>query len=483
MIIQPVTDKSAWSFSKTDLFRIYSTKSFFLPTPPPREVFRRRIEYIKRRIADDSEGRRSGRYLSERGINISIGNLENFATELEDQFVNHERTARLLGEISNYNIRTTLNLARRVMTSSVFKIEDVLVARAAGSKRVIPWTRFMSALLKGDHEMYRSGDVPEIVNVFQVDSHIRQSPLFPLRVLKLLEATANAARDIEGKHLSAGSVHDFFEVWGCSEAAIDLALESLVENGLIEKFDPSISELARNQKLAITHAGRAHIKMALEEKVYFEQMALTTMLTVESVADEIRQEYRGEGPFTERLGNVRNLFSRHLLSADAEETTQPRSKVQDGVQHDIERGIRRYLVDSVGEDEGIRRSEIVDVVATIDWYSPRLGYGFADCTEVDGGVFLHKGVLVAGGFDNVCDGDELVCSVEFTERGPQIASIERNRTTDYDIVVQRCRVIRLFEERRYGFVRPVDSTTDGADAFFSFFGVGQPRKSKSCCGR
>ena len=44
MVIQPVTDKSAWSFSKTDIFGIYSTKSFFLPTPPPREVFRKRIE-------------------------------------------------------------------------------------------------------------------------------------------------------------------------------------------------------------------------------------------------------------------------------------------------------------------------------------------------------------------------------------------------------------------------------------------------------
>ncbi|MEX1716924.1 AAA family ATPase, partial [Escherichia coli] len=46
LVIFPVTDKSAWIFSKTDIFSIYQSKSFFLPTPSPREVFRKRINFI-----------------------------------------------------------------------------------------------------------------------------------------------------------------------------------------------------------------------------------------------------------------------------------------------------------------------------------------------------------------------------------------------------------------------------------------------------
>ena len=45
LLIFPVTDKSVWSFSKTDIFGIYQSRSFFLPTPAPREVFRKRIDF------------------------------------------------------------------------------------------------------------------------------------------------------------------------------------------------------------------------------------------------------------------------------------------------------------------------------------------------------------------------------------------------------------------------------------------------------
>ena len=63
MVIQPVTDKSAWSFSRTEIFHIYSSKSFFLPTPPPREVFRKRIDYIRKQLASDSTEKDCGSLL------------------------------------------------------------------------------------------------------------------------------------------------------------------------------------------------------------------------------------------------------------------------------------------------------------------------------------------------------------------------------------------------------------------------------------
>ena len=144
--------------------------------------------------------------------------------------------------------------------------------------------------------MYRVGDVSEIVNVFQVNDQIRQSPLIHVSILALLQATANAAREVDGNHLAGSSIHDYFEAMGCTEASVDLALEWLIENRLLEKFDPSIPELPRDQKLAITHSGRAHLKLALEEDVYFEQMALTTGVPAEAVVEQIRDEYRADIP-------------------------------------------------------------------------------------------------------------------------------------------------------------------------------------------
>ena len=77
------------------------------------------------------------------------------------------------------------------MTSAVFGIRDILVAHAAGRKRVLSWGHFMNALLKGDHEMFRIGDVPEVINVYQVNENVRQSPLLGLRILHLLATTCS----------------------------------------------------------------------------------------------------------------------------------------------------------------------------------------------------------------------------------------------------------------------------------------------------
>ena len=439
IVIQPVTDKSAWSFSKTDIFGIYSTKSFFLPTPPPREVFRKRIDYIKRKIAQSTEGESSKQYLSERGIRISIGSLERFASELEAQFVNHERSARLLGEISNYNIRTTLELAQRVMTSAVFKIENILAARVEGKRPATSWAQFMNALLKGDYEFYRAVDIPEILNVFQVDEEIRQSPLLRIRVLILLRATANAAGDIEGRHLTSGSIHDYFEVFGCTELAMDRALEWLIDRRLIEKFDPSVPELEREQKLAITYAGRAHLKLALEENIYFEQMALTTRLSADVIATELRDEWRSQRPFREKCRVVRSGFASYLLSEDVAEMDGQRGGRIFEVQDLLDRGIERHTLDQATEGKHMEPRILRDIVATVDWFSVKNGYGFADCTEVDGQVYLNNEALLSSGLKSVSDGDDLLCSVVFADRGPQVLEIQSLRTEDSEIIKKRCR--------------------------------------------
>src|SRR6056297_3385752 len=108
ILIFPITDKSAWSFTKSDIYSIYQSKSFFLPTPPPREVFRRRIDYLKDKLATVEQKPAGKTYLTERNISISIANLNGFADVVEDSFVNDVFAAKILGEFSNYNIRRTL---------------------------------------------------------------------------------------------------------------------------------------------------------------------------------------------------------------------------------------------------------------------------------------------------------------------------------------------------------------------------------------
>src|SRR6516162_9101825 len=123
LLLFPLTDRSAWSFSKTELFNIYSSKSYFLPTPPPREVFRKRLEYLKAKMRPS--GKTQGLYDAGKGFRVKLESLEAFASAIEDIFVRQDYISNRLGSLANYNIRKTLALARRVITSSALNIEDL----------------------------------------------------------------------------------------------------------------------------------------------------------------------------------------------------------------------------------------------------------------------------------------------------------------------------------------------------------------------
>ena len=165
---------------------------------------------------------------------------------------------------------------------------------------------------------------------------------------------------------------------------------------------------------------------------------------------------------------MRSRFAEHLVAADGEEMRQPERGEQYLGQREVVRSIERHGGLERHRDEEPQQQPLEDVVATVDWFSLRLGYGFAECAGVEGQIFLHKDVLTDDSMLNVRDGDDLVCSVGFREKGPQITKVTSIRTRDIDVAVKKCRVIRLFHDRGYGFVGPIDSASEGADAFFHF---------------
>ena len=262
LLIFPVTDKSAWSFSKTDIFGIYQSRSFFLPTPAPKEVFRRRIDFLKQRLSENITEDERNSYFSSRGIKISIGDLNRFAQVLENVFVEQDYTSSLIGELTNYNIRRTLLLSKRVITSAIFNIDDLIRSFITNETVATNYSKFMNALIKGDHEAYKRVDANEIFPIFQVDQEIRQSPLMALRILALLDSLYKSGKSIDKRHSSVQSILNYFEAVGCMESSVDRALLSLLEAGLIEPYDASIRDLSPGQSLAISFSGRAHLRLS-----------------------------------------------------------------------------------------------------------------------------------------------------------------------------------------------------------------------------
>ena len=484
LLIFPVTDKSAWSFSKTDMFGIYQSKSFFLPTPAPREVFRKRIDFLKQNISGDANGERRSSYFSSRGIKISIDDLSGFAQVLEDVFVNQDYTSSLIGELTNYNIRRTLLLSKRVITSSVFKIDDLIRSFIIQETIATSFSKFMNALMKGDYEAYKPGDSHEIFPIFQVDQEIRQSPLMALRILVLLDSVYKAGKSVDERHIDVQSVFDYFDAIGCSEAAVDRGLLSLLESKLVEPFDASVRDLSSVQRLAISFSGRAHLRLALNNNVFLEQMALTTSIINEDIANQIRHIYLSNAAYYKRMNSVREKFVDYILKEDKNYMSIPPQREQYECQLNLTNRLEHFIQEEF--HEGDEENDSIDrtykeglvlkgVIATVDWFDVEKGFGFVDTEDLDGKVFLHLQQLHESGIDSVSDGDDLLCDISRNTKGLYITKVH-DIEVDLDVVeTSDCRIIRVFHDRNYGFVQIADSSRD---AFFHFSVIPSAERNK-----
>lgn len=480
MVVFPVTDKSAWAFSKTDLYGIYRSKSFFLPTPPPREVFRRRIDYIRDKIQKLATPDRQKEYLVGKGIRLSIESMVGFAAVLEEIFVDHDYTAKTIGELSNYNIRRTLELCHRVMTSSVLKVEELVKAFLLGKRITLDYQKFMNALMRGDYQYFKQSDNHNIFPIFQVDGQIRQSPLLNVRILMLLDEMRLASRDVESRHLSVQSIIDFFDAMGASEVGLDGAISRLKHAGLVEAYDPSVQELSGDQRLAISHSGIRHLRLALGNVVFFEQMALTTGIVTHDIVQIIRGKYRGEGGegrYVDRMAEVRAVFADYLIEEDGRHLHMPSQMPQYERQRDIEDSIL-----GIAGRSSTQKSEIViegsgpepaleGAICTVGWFNYDRGYGFVDMEGREDQAFLHVEILREGNIDRVFDGDRILCDVARKPKGlfvSRVTDVEEDRE---NIEVVDARVIRIFADRGYGFVTIGDGSRD-AIFYLSFLDQG-----------
>lgn len=462
IIIFPITDKSAWSFTKTDIYSIYQSKSFFLPTPPPREVFRKRISYLSDKLQSDGASD-SNKYLTNRGITISIPNLEKFANVVEEAFVNDEYSAKILGEVSNYNIRRTLRLARRVITSPVFRIEDLITTYASGSATYGKYAKFLNALIKGDYNFYNKDDaeIGEITSVFQVDKKFKQSPLLLIRILALLDATDNAASNVDERHLAYQNLSEYFQVLGTSEAAIDTVVLKMIQSKLIEPFDPSLRDLSSAQRLAISFSGKAHLKLATNNPVFFEQMAMTTEILNPDVTSMIKSMYTSDTPIDKKYANIRSIFATYLIEHDQLEIEVPKKLEHFECQIDVIDQIQGFIITVSDGEINATRGEDLDankdtlyqaVLATVDFYDVNKGFGFVEIDEIGERCFVGSDVVKSSGLISLSDGDDILCDVGPSTRGPQVVAIHDIQNKPDEITLIECQVVRLRADHYYGFV-------------------------------
>lgn len=322
-IIVPITDRTVWRLSKVGALQSYTSKSFYLPVPEAKEIFSRRVKFVKEKI--NIEKVHNSAYFSKKGFSVSIDDLSMFADAVERIFIDNDYVSGLIGRLANFDIRRMLRLAERIFISPEVKIDDIVKSHYGGPSVAADKQRTHRALIKGEYDRFSELENEYVCNLFFTDPRKPSSPLLPLYILWVLRQRHATVRidQIEARHWLVSELCDFFEGCGISIEAVLSDIRRLFDRRLIETLDPNVRILGVADRISIKESGVAHIDLIATSSVYMEQMALTTGINLRSVRDEIKQKAHISN--NQSFLEIRDIFIAYLLKVDASRLSIPQT--------------------------------------------------------------------------------------------------------------------------------------------------------------
>lgn len=447
-MIVPITDHTIWQLSKSGPLQSYRAKSFFLPVPSTKKILEKRIEYIGSEV--NSSERVSGKYTLPNGIQVSLENLKGFVSSLEEVFLKNDFIARRIGYLANFDIRRSLELSKRLMTSPFIGIDRLIAAYINMTTLHVSRSNITLGLVNGQHEKFRQDQSDFILNLFEVHSKSIGSPLLRLRILSLLLDKQRSVNDSLESFLTCSDIEEYFEAMGVPANLTRTSLQKLLETRLIEPYDPTDQTAHAGQRVSLTTSGEMHIEMAMHDSIYFSQMALITGVRDAGLADSIRTDFKSKSPAHLKMEEIKSKFLAYCITQDAIFSKIPSSNPNYETQ--------RALVDEL--QATLKES---GVEARVDWFNPNQGYGFVHLIKKKERAFLSLTVLEEFGVNDLHQRDEIICEIARSTRGYHVTKIENinlvrsSRTMDSpptDSEYSVTKVVFYNPIKGFGFLKP-----------------------------
>ncbi len=289
-VICPITDRTIWQLSKSGPLQSYDVKAFYLPIPSTKDILERRLQFINSKTAIPSA--QNQQYFLKKGIRLSVADINAFAACVEGIFVETEYVSRTVSWLCNHDIRRSLVLTQKVLSSPHISIDDLVKTFISGRKLRIMEHAIRKAIFLGDYDKFQQDQSEFVLNMFSVSSRDITSPLIRLTILQLLKEKEATKEDSEQAYIEVSEIHAFLDSLGVNFHAAQGHLETLAKFRCIEPYDPTEQTIQENTRLKITHSGLIHMEFCLDDPTYMEHVGLSSDVRESSEIDQVRQKVR-----------------------------------------------------------------------------------------------------------------------------------------------------------------------------------------------
>ena len=310
LILIPITDKTSWQLSRQGALQSFDSESFFLPTPLPKIILEKRIEFIEKKLYE-KQTKGAGYFLS-KGIRLSLEDLQAFTFCLQQVFLNTGMVAKWVGNLANNDIRRCLQLVRNIISSPYLKVEELIKAYLYQSSFSVSEDDIKRAIILKGYNYYPTGQNEFVQNLFSLSTEVDTTPLLALRILRLLR---------DAKHHDAGGLEDFVAVEqildylhaiGIERRTTRLCLDAILKSGLCFSYDPTVVDIGYVKKIQLSPSGLQHLHWGAWDEIYIGAMLPVTPIPEEDVHHKLMgldERIRWKA----RIG----VFLQHLIQEDA----------------------------------------------------------------------------------------------------------------------------------------------------------------------
>jgi energy-coupling factor transporter ATP-binding protein EcfA2 len=287
-IICPITDRTIWQLSKSGPLQSYNHRAFYLPIPSTKEVLSKRVEFIKEKTKEDSSANKE--YFTQKGLRLTVPDIKAFALSIEDIFLNEDYVGRTIGYLSNHDIRRSLLIAQRIITSPTIGITELVSAYVAGNKSRPTLRKIKKALFCGEYNHFYQAESDYILNLFEVSPNSMTSPLLRLSILRFL-LDAHSEVGTENTYRTVEDILNYFEPATVNRSLVKQHLKVLLEYRLIEPYDPTDNCIYESQRVNITYSGIIHCEFIFDDRKeasYMSEMALMTPVRSQQYINYVR---------------------------------------------------------------------------------------------------------------------------------------------------------------------------------------------------
>lgn len=294
LVIVPITDKTSWTLSSQGAIRSYENEVFYLPTPSPKKIIEKRIAYLDEKI--EYEKTKKGRYFFTKGIKLEISDIEGFVRYLQLVFLQDRLVLKWIGSLSNYDIRTCLEITRDLIKSPHLSMVEYLKAFiehkgiVTEDQYLMKPYRIKNALIKKNYESYPISLHTYVQCLFYATGDVNTTPLLAIRILQLL-TDKKLHRSSKDGFLPVNQIIEYFGTTGIEGSIVHKTLQFLLTSGLISSFDPSVVEIDKSRSVELTPSGSEHYYWSVNDLDYFYIMLEVTPIADRILYKEFEEQY------------------------------------------------------------------------------------------------------------------------------------------------------------------------------------------------